>query len=85
MYFYINSVAMGEAIREARIARYGERFRSKLCRMMNDEPASQYKWDDSNLAKIEKGDAVIELDRLCELCMWLGIYPTEIIAKSTYL
>lgn len=81
-YFYIDYAKLGQYLMELRERKYGKRSRCEFVRLLNEH--GRYRWDQSAYRKIELGMAEITMDRLCEVCIYLDIYPTEVLRRCTY-
>ena len=81
-YFYVDYKAMGAYLMKLREERYGKRSRCEFVRTLNRH--GNYRWDQSAYRKIELGVYELSLDRLCEVCMALGTYPTDVLMHCTY-
>ena len=81
-YHYVDYKAMGAHLMQLREAKYGKRSRSEFVRILNEH--GNYRWDQSAYRKCELGIYELTLDRLCEVCMALGVYPTQVIMHCTY-
>ena len=81
-YFYINYVKLGQYLMELREQKYGKRSRCEFVRLLNKN--GHYRWDQSAYRKIELGQAEITIDRLCEVCIYLDVMPTEVLRRGTY-
>lgn len=81
-YFYVDYKNMGAYLMKKREELYGPRSRCEFVRVLNER--GNYRWDQSAYRKCELGIYELTLDRLCEVCMALGIYPTEVLMHCCY-
>ena len=79
---YVDYVAMGSYLMQLRERRFGKRSRTTFVELLNTH--GKYKWDQSLYRKCELGIAKLSLDRLCEVCMALGVYPGDVLRHCTY-